>query len=215
MPKRGFDEARAGLEQDCKMAQALPEDGPVGESPPLLREDSDYLFQFTMAQVNRNRDEIVRVWEEQPARTPLVSFDFSQDPNGVMVVGERCVDVAPGNDMKPLFATDPEEGPDAALFRERWKERERAQGVWMSIGIKNLKEFRDGEGTVLEKLIKTVEDGVEYSHILGSMTGLEAACLGLVCMLPTLDSDAINLGSVLSFFSDSMRDTECIIIGVN
>ncbi|KAJ6485230.1 hypothetical protein DFH09DRAFT_1339823 [Mycena vulgaris] len=151
-------------EEECKIAQALREDGlPL----PLQPDDVDYLGQFTMVQVNRNRAEIVRVWkEEQPARAPLVSFDFSEDPNGVMVVGERCLDTTPGA-----------EGNLAATVSARWREvrarpvhdedaivcifvpqRDAAHGIWMSIGVE--KEFREAEGTVLERLVKSVEGGL-------------------------------------------------------
>ncbi|KAJ7133462.1 hypothetical protein C8R44DRAFT_730615 [Mycena epipterygia] len=85
----------AAHEGDCRMVQNLREEG---EPIPMLPDDLEYLNQFAMEQVNQHRVEIARVWkEEQPTRTPLVSFDFNQNPEGVMVVGKRCMDTVPGN----------------------------------------------------------------------------------------------------------------------
>ncbi|KAJ6494131.1 hypothetical protein DFH09DRAFT_1104275 [Mycena vulgaris] len=159
-------------EKGCQAAQGLREEG---DSLPMLPEDFAYLFQFAMALVNRHRAEIVRVWkEEQPARTPLISFDFSEDPNGVMVVGEMCLETLPGKTARTgIFVPDLDAVIDAEFyFRARWLEvmtrpvyDEDALGKyplakWMFIGVNE--EFREDGGTVLERLIKSVESGFDY-----------------------------------------------------
>jgi hypothetical protein len=42
--------------------------------------------------INLHRAEIVRVWKEEPTWTLLASFDFTEDPAAVTVVGKRCLD---------------------------------------------------------------------------------------------------------------------------
>ncbi|KAJ7704985.1 hypothetical protein B0H17DRAFT_1326437 [Mycena rosella] len=166
-------------ERECKAAEALREEG---KPLPMLPEDSAYLSQFAMAQVNRHRAEIVRVWiEEGPTRAPLVSFDFSLDPEGVMVTGKQCFESTPEKAARPaLFAAEAgaADAAESAYFMARWAEMmvrpehydvaivgmftplgERLQETWVSIGIKE--ELRDGEGTVWDKLVKTVEGGFE------------------------------------------------------
>ncbi|KAJ7203622.1 hypothetical protein GGX14DRAFT_651838 [Mycena pura] len=164
---------------DCEMAQDMRKEG---ATLPMMPEDRAYLFQFAMALVNRHRAEIVRVWrEEQPARTPLILFDFSQDPNGVLVVGERCLETLPGRTAETgVFVPDINMVVDARLYWSvEWNEvmarpvhdehalvcmclpqGQYALGKWMFIGIQE--EHEDGHGTVLEKLIKTVEGGFKY-----------------------------------------------------
>ncbi|KAJ7675124.1 hypothetical protein B0H17DRAFT_1207867 [Mycena rosella] len=166
-------QAWANHEADCKTTKKMRD---AGDILPLLPEDFAYLFQFTMAQVNRNRAEIVRVWrEEQPARTPLISFDFSQDPNGVMVVGEQCLMTLPGRpEDTEIFVPQVGMLLDKAWYlKARWEEviarpvhDEDALvcifiplGKWMCIGVEE--SFRD-DGTALENLIRRVEDGFEY-----------------------------------------------------
>ncbi|KAJ7490676.1 hypothetical protein FB451DRAFT_1220766 [Mycena latifolia] len=166
-------------EEEC---QSMQEARRKGDVLPMLPEDFAYLFQFAMALVNRHRAEIVRVWkEEQPARTPLVSFDFSEDPNGVMRVGAECLETLPGRTAETgMFVQELGTVIDATwYFSARWKEimarpvhdedalvcvylphGKYVMPKWMFIRIDE--EYLEDEGTVLEKLIKTVEGGVEY-----------------------------------------------------
>ncbi|KAJ7456723.1 hypothetical protein B0H11DRAFT_2065091 [Mycena galericulata] len=167
-------------EAHCKEVQKKRKEGlPL---IPMSDEDLDYISQFAMAQVNRNRAEIVRVWKEEgPTRTPLVSFDFTEDPNGVMVVGARCLDTTPG-DTATTGVYIPELHAvvnGKAYFRSIWEEAisrpvhdqdaivciflpqgDTPQAKLSFIGIKS--ELNDTEGTVYEKLVKTIEDGIEY-----------------------------------------------------
>ncbi|KAJ7203628.1 hypothetical protein GGX14DRAFT_461657 [Mycena pura] len=142
-----------------------------GETLPMMREQHAYLFQFAMALVNRHRAEIVRVWrEEQPVRTPLILFDFSQDPYGVLVVGERCLETLPGRTAETgVFVPEINMVVDARLYWPvQWNEvmarpvhDEHALvcyplGKWMFIGIEE--EHEDGDGT-------TVEGGFKYGIV--------------------------------------------------
>ncbi|KAJ7133447.1 hypothetical protein C8R44DRAFT_23780 [Mycena epipterygia] len=168
-------------EGDCRMVQNLREEG---EPIPMLPDDLEYLNQFAMEQVNQHRAEIARVWrEEQPTRTPLVSFDFSQNPNGVMVVGKRCMETVPGSMSEGgIYVPEIRDMLDGRFyFRLRWEDTtsrpvhdedaiicmfvpqgEVARGRWMYFGINP--DFYDDEGTVTERLIKTVEHGIEYGY---------------------------------------------------
>ncbi|KAJ7740196.1 hypothetical protein DFH07DRAFT_965381 [Mycena maculata] len=147
----------------------------------MPRENADYLRQFIMAQIHINRADIVRVWKEEgPTRTPLVSFNFTDDPNGVMVVGKRCLDVAPGNTRDfGIYVAESKSVVDGQIcFGSRWEEAialpardedavacifvpqgDAPKGEWVSFGMKE--ELVSAEGTVFERLVQTVKEGLQ------------------------------------------------------
>ncbi|KAJ6585536.1 hypothetical protein B0H19DRAFT_1109975 [Mycena capillaripes] len=140
-------------ERECQKTQAIRKDG-----QPLImsQEDADGILQFAMSQVNRNRAEIARVWKEEgPARTPLVSFDFTQDPLGVMVVGKRCLDTPPGRIAETgIYVPELKTVVDGRIyFRSLWLETIRVQSTTRtpSFACSCRKEIhRKGNGRLLE-----------------------------------------------------------------
>ncbi|KAJ7133491.1 hypothetical protein C8R44DRAFT_870875 [Mycena epipterygia] len=146
---------------------------------PILVPQTDWLYMRTLALslVHQRRTDIVRVWkEEQPARTPLVCFDFTEDPNGIMVVGNRCLETTPGKTgEKGIYVADANAFADAKVyFRSLWDQTvavheedvvigmylpqgDAPKGKWFYVPI--LDEYRVSGGTAVQRLIKTVEMG--------------------------------------------------------
>lgn len=147
---------------------------------PIPVPQDDWVYIRTLAALtltHQRRAEIVRVWkEEKPARTPVVCFDFTEDPNGVMVVGNRCLQTTPGKTgEKGIYVADANAFADAKVyFRSLWDQTvtvheedvvvgtylpqgDAPKGKWFYIPILN--EYRDSGGTAVERLIKTVEWG--------------------------------------------------------
>ncbi|KAJ7621864.1 hypothetical protein DFH06DRAFT_767073 [Mycena polygramma] len=165
---------------DCELIQATRKEGqPLLMSP----SDADGIAQVAMLQVYLHRAEIVRVWKEEgPTRTPFASFDFTEDPAGVMVVGKRCLDTPPGKTAAtgvyvPELKTVVEAQP---YFKSLWLEAssrkiheehailctflpqgDTPKGKWSH--FRNVDEHT--EGTVFEGLVKRVEDGVEIGQV--------------------------------------------------
>ncbi|KAJ7160257.1 hypothetical protein C8R46DRAFT_366035 [Mycena filopes] len=168
-------------EHACKETKALRK---AGKPLDMSQSDMDGIFQFTMSQINLRAGEIARVWKEEgPTRTPLICFDFTEDPMGVLTVGKRCVDTPPGAtratagmvyfpEMKALIDA-------AGYYNSLWLETisrkvhdehgivcmyvpqgETPKGKWMIIS-RNAGLVRE-EGTVFEKLVRTVEEGIEF-----------------------------------------------------
>ncbi|KAJ7456751.1 hypothetical protein B0H11DRAFT_224649 [Mycena galericulata] len=152
-------------ETPCKEVQELRAAGkPLRVSP----DDARYIYYFVMAQINRRRAEIVRVWkEENPTQTPLVSIDFTEDPKGVMTVGNRCLTAWPNKSVESFSPEDlqkhyedfvfPGAIDNNAVFRVFLPCGESPHCELFPFGAKG--EFLcDSEG--LERLIKILEDGL-------------------------------------------------------
>ncbi|KAJ6613555.1 hypothetical protein B0H10DRAFT_2222069 [Mycena sp. CBHHK59/15] len=80
---------RAGHRVDCKAIKALRQEG---RAPPMSAEDYDFATKVVIEEVTRRKDEVVRVWKEElPARTPVASLNYMMgpmgDPKGVLVAG--------------------------------------------------------------------------------------------------------------------------------
>ncbi|KAJ7160252.1 hypothetical protein C8R46DRAFT_1194648 [Mycena filopes] len=168
-------------EHACKETKALRK---AGKPLDMSQSDMDGIFQFAMSQINLRAGEIARVWKEEgPTRTPLICFDFTEDPMGVLTAGKRCVDTLPGAtratggmvyfpEMKVLIDA-------AGYYNSLWLETisrkvhdehgivcvyvpqgETPKGKWMLFSM-NVGLVRE-EGTVFEKLVRTVEQGIEF-----------------------------------------------------
>ncbi|KAJ7621860.1 hypothetical protein DFH06DRAFT_1231999 [Mycena polygramma] len=163
----------------CESIQAQRKDG-----QPLVmsQRDADGIFQYTMSQVNLWRAEIARVWKEEgPIRTPLVSFDFTEDPTGVMVVGKRCPDTPPGKTAATgVYVPELRTVVDGRLYyNSLWLETisrtthdtdaivcaflpqgDTPKGKWSFMGV----DPKHYKGTVFESLVRTVEEGQDYGE---------------------------------------------------
>jgi hypothetical protein len=135
---------------------------------PIPPQDIDFASEVALAEVADHRAEIVKVWkEEMPHRTPVVSFDYTWDPKGVMRIGEDCLANPPPTLRGPPGFDIP------AFFRAEWEAEtskefhdEHAvicvflpyglivQPHWIYIPI----DPAYTEGTVVERLIQTVEN---------------------------------------------------------
>ncbi|KAJ6463905.1 hypothetical protein C8R45DRAFT_940105 [Mycena sanguinolenta] len=75
-----------GHQVECKALEHLRAGG---KSLPMSPEDYDFATRVVIKEVERRKDEILRVWrDEMPPRTPVVSLNyFSDDPRGVLVAG--------------------------------------------------------------------------------------------------------------------------------
>ncbi|KAJ7738371.1 hypothetical protein B0H16DRAFT_1761542, partial [Mycena metata] len=169
----------ASHERECKAIQASRTAG-----KPLVMSSSDVggIVQLAFSKVNLHRAEIVRVWKaEGPTRTPLVSFDFTENPAGVMTIGKACLDTPPGKTRETgVYHPEVETVVDGrAYFRIMWEDTtsrkahdqdaivgvfvaqgDTPKGRWSFFGIK--RDLEEAEGTVFERLVRTVEDGVEF-----------------------------------------------------
>ncbi|KAJ7152317.1 hypothetical protein C8R43DRAFT_481869 [Mycena crocata] len=147
-------------DQWCKFTQE-------GRKHPLSRDDLRYACDIVLAEVRRRRAEIVRVWKaEKPQRTLLVSFDYTLDPAGVMLVGEQCATTPPGifrSESDGEIEVDANARWDSTTSQEIRDEHAivgvflphgaEAKGHWMPI----VADSKYTEGPVVERLIKTVE----------------------------------------------------------
>jgi hypothetical protein len=190
LPEGGLAISRARMQSDTNhpkrkdLVRRCPTqtDWKIVDGRPLVmsQADADGIFQFAMAQVNQHRAEIARVWKEEgPTRTPLVSFDFTDDPAGVMVVGKRCLDTPPGKIAETgIYVPELKTIVDGRLyFRLLWLETisrtvhdedailcvflpqgDTPKGKWSFIGS------HEHEGTVFERLVKRVEQGLDYGR---------------------------------------------------
>jgi hypothetical protein len=121
-----------------------------------------------MSEVSRRRADIVRVWKaEMPERNPLVAFDYTVDPRGVMVVGQQCFHTLPGGWKLP--AEDTRDLLKCFWAQHTQKEFHR-EHIIVGIFLPRGEEFKEHcvwigidpqftEGTVVERLIKTIECG--------------------------------------------------------
>ncbi|KAJ7160259.1 hypothetical protein C8R46DRAFT_1107533 [Mycena filopes] len=168
-------------EAGCNETTALRK---AGTPLDMSQSDADGIFQFAMSQINLRAGEIARVWKEEgPTRTPLICFDFTEDPMGVLTVGKRCVDTLPGSTRATggvVYFHEMKVMIDAAgYYNSLWLETisrkvhdehgivcvyvpqgETPKGKWMLFSM-NPDLVRE-QGTVFEKLVRTVEDGIEF-----------------------------------------------------
>ncbi|KAJ7813436.1 hypothetical protein B0H13DRAFT_472197 [Mycena leptocephala] len=190
LPEGGLAISRARMQSDTNhpkrkdLVRRCPTqtDWKIIDGRPLVmsQADADDIFQLAMAQVNQHRAEIARVWKEEgPTRTPLVSFDFTEDPAGVMVIGKRCLDTPPGKIAETgIYVPELKTIVDGRVyFRSLWLETisrtvhdedailcvflpqgDTPKGKWSCIGS------HEREGTVFERLVKRVERGLDYGR---------------------------------------------------
>ncbi|KAJ7017324.1 hypothetical protein C8F04DRAFT_1156688 [Mycena alexandri] len=147
-----------GHRVECKSLKQLRLDG---KAPPVSPEDYDFATKLVIEVIGRRKDEVVRVWrEEMPARTPVVSLNyFLDDPKGVLVAGSP-------NKYPPQGYTEfrqVREMWDNVISQDIHKEHIVA-GAYLPYGSSGKLHFlwlgidnRETEGTVVERLIRTVE----------------------------------------------------------
>ncbi|KAJ7273780.1 hypothetical protein C8J57DRAFT_1594319 [Mycena rebaudengoi] len=149
-----------------KLCKNIEELRKKNEQLRLLTEDLEYACEVTMSEVSRRRADIVRVWKaEMPERNPLVSFDYTVDPRGVMVVGEQCFHTLPSGQKLPAEDT-------RDLLKRFWGQHTQKEfhreHIIVGIFLPRGEEFKEHcvwigidpqftEGTVVERLIKTIE----------------------------------------------------------
>ncbi|KAJ7738349.1 hypothetical protein B0H16DRAFT_1761467 [Mycena metata] len=168
-------------EHDCKATKALRK---AGKPLEMSQSDADGIFYLAMAQINLRSAEIARAWKEEgPTRTPLVSFDFTEDPLGVMLVGKRCLDTPPSKTRETgVYNPEMKAVVDGSVyFNSLWLETisrkvhdehgivcvylpqgDTPKGKWMCFATSE--ELDSGAGTVFEKLVQYVEDGFDYGE---------------------------------------------------
>ncbi|KAJ7679095.1 hypothetical protein DFH06DRAFT_1165675 [Mycena polygramma] len=148
-----------------------------GIRPPILPRDIEYACDVAIAAVQASRGDIARVWKtEMPWRTPLVSVDYTQDLRGLMSIGEECLTTMPRPIGSPVL--------DPVEFKAMW-EAERSKGfhdehvlvgIFLPHGTALQTHWRwipinpeYTEGTVVERLIQTVEflesEGIDIDAI--------------------------------------------------
>ncbi|KAJ6591035.1 hypothetical protein DFH09DRAFT_1138382 [Mycena vulgaris] len=148
-----------GHRVDCKTLTELRQEG---KAPSVSPEDYDFATKLVIEEVRRRKEEVIRVWKkEMPARTPVVSVNyFLDDPKGILVAGSP-------NKFPPQGYSE------FRQVRDMWENvisqdihREhivigaylphgttgKLHFLWMGIGAEQT------EGTIVERLIKTVED---------------------------------------------------------
>ncbi|KAJ7628462.1 hypothetical protein FB45DRAFT_1028551 [Roridomyces roridus] len=141
--------------------RALRELRAEGKSATISEEDLAFSKNVVIEEVRRRKDEILKVWKEQvPEPVPVVSLNyFLDDPRGVLVVG------APSKHPPQGYA-------EHERVRDMWEnvinqEEHREHivvGAYLPNGSEGKLHFfsldidpRASEGTVVERLIKTVE----------------------------------------------------------
>ncbi|KAJ7164900.1 hypothetical protein C8R46DRAFT_1097560 [Mycena filopes] len=152
------DHWKNGHRVECKSLKQLRLDG---RAPPVSPEDYDFATKLVIEEISRRKDEVVRVWrEEMPARTPVVSLNyFLDDPKGVLVAGSPS-------------KYPPQGYTEFRQVREMWDnvssqdihKEHIVAGAYLPHGISGKLHFlwlgiddRETEGTVVERLIRTVE----------------------------------------------------------
>ncbi|KAJ7481526.1 hypothetical protein FB451DRAFT_1394174 [Mycena latifolia] len=156
---------KSGHRVDCKtlkeLRQVVLKPASEGKAPSVTPEDYDFATKVVFEEVRRRKTEVVRVWkEEMPARTPVVSVNyFLDDPKGVLIAGSPS-------------KFPPQGYAEFRQVRDMWEDvisqdihREhiivgaylphgttgKLHFMWMGIDDDQI------EGTVVERLIKTVE----------------------------------------------------------
>ncbi|KAJ7507188.1 hypothetical protein B0H11DRAFT_1970640 [Mycena galericulata] len=143
---------------ECKSLKELRQQG---KAPTISPEDYDFSTKVVIDEVRRRKDEIVRVWkQEMPARTPVVSINyFLDDPRGVLIAGSPS-------------KFPPQGYAEFQQVRDMWENvisqdihlEHIIVGAYLPYGLSGKLHFlwigiddRHTEGTVVERLIKTVE----------------------------------------------------------
>ncbi|KAJ7028709.1 hypothetical protein C8F04DRAFT_51796 [Mycena alexandri] len=147
-----------GHRVECESLNQLRLDG---KAPPVSPEDYDFATKLVIEVIRRRKDEVVRVWrEEMPARTPVVSLNYYLgDPKGVLVAGSPNKYPPQGyTEFRPL-----REMWDNVISQDIHKEHI-IVGAYLPHGSSGKLHFmwlriddRETEGTVVERLIRTVE----------------------------------------------------------
>ncbi|KAJ7160230.1 hypothetical protein C8R46DRAFT_1353974 [Mycena filopes] len=169
-------------ERDCKLTQTFRKEG----RPLAMSEaDMDGVLHLAFSQINLHGAEIARVWRsEGPTRTPLVSFDFTEDPAGVMTIGKACLDTPPGKTGETgVYFPEMRSVLDGrAYFRSIWEttisrtahDDDAIVCVFVpqgdtpkaKLGFFGMNtELFQADGTVFERLVRTVEDGRNYGEL--------------------------------------------------
>ncbi|KAJ7764510.1 hypothetical protein DFH07DRAFT_811477 [Mycena maculata] len=146
---------KSGHRVDCKSLKELRQQG---KSSPISPEDYDFATKVVIEEVTRRQDDVVRVWkEEMPARTPVVSVNyFLGDPKGVLVAGSPSKFPPHGYSEFPEVRDMWENVISQDIHREHiivgaYLPHKQLHFLW--IGINDAQT----EGTVVERLIKTLE----------------------------------------------------------
>lgn len=133
-----------------------------GKGPLISPEDYDFATQVVIEEVVRRKDEVVRVWrEEMPARTPVVSVNyFLDDPRGVLIAGSPSKFPPQGYSEFQQVRDMWENVISQDIHREHiiigaylpYGSGGKLHFLWMGINDAQT------EGTVVERLIKTLEN---------------------------------------------------------
>ncbi|KAJ7704367.1 hypothetical protein B0H17DRAFT_1039432 [Mycena rosella] len=148
-----------GHRVDCKTLKQLRQEG---KAPSVSPEDYDFATKLVIEEVRRRKNEVVSVWKkEKGGRTPVVSVNyFLDDPKGILVAGSPS-------------KFPPQGYAEFRQVRDMWENvisqdihREHAiVGAYLPHGTTGKLHFlwlgiddEHTEGTVVERLIRTVED---------------------------------------------------------